>query len=203
MPSKVDKKTKKVSPFKTRATKVPATKANDTVTPPEEVSEAIDAFREAQEQARHFEGEATIYKDTILSFAEGEYTKRLLNGVQKSFKIMGNETMVTFIVTDSSAGLTEEDVVEIQERWGEKAAEDLVVRDFASIRFDPEVLSANYDAVVHALQEGLDAEVLEKLFKPMLMKAKPGAAEAAKKFAKNASELKSLLKMLRIKNYIK
>jgi hypothetical protein len=76
------------------------------------------------------------------------------------------------------------------------------VRDFASIRFDGEVLAANYDAVVEALQV-LPQDVLAKLFKPMLMKAKPGAAEAAKKYTKNPTELGSLLKTLRIKNYIK
>jgi len=202
MPSKVDKKTKKADPFKTRTTKVPETKANDTVNPPPEVAEAIDAFRESQEQAKHYEGEATIHKDTILSFAEEQFTKRVLAGIHKSFKIMGEETMVTFIVTDSSAGLTDEDVSEIEERWGRKAAEELVVRDYASIRFDADVLAANYEQVVEALQV-LPEDVLHKLFKPMLMKAKPGATEAAKQFTKNASELKSLLKMLRIKNYIK
>lgn len=203
MAAKPEKKPKKkVDPFKTRAAKVAEAKGGDTVTPPEEVAEAIDAFRECQEQAKHFEGEATIHKDTILGFAENEYTKRLLAGIQKSFKIMGAETMVTYIVTDSSAGLTEEDVEEISGRWGEQAAEELVVRDFASIRFDGDVLAANYEAVVEALQV-LPPDTLAKLFKPMLMKAKPGAAEAAKKYAKNATELKSLLKTLRIKNYIK
>lgn len=193
---------KRTDPFKTRKAKVPESKANDTVTPPDEVAEAIDAFRECQEQAKHFEGEATIHKDTILTFAEEEYTKRLMSGVQKSFKIMGEETMVTYIVTDSSAGLTEEDVADIAERFGGDAAEDLVVRDYASIRFDGDVLAANYDKIVEALQV-LPEDVLSKLFKPMLMKAAPGAAEAAKKHTKNQSELRSLLKALRIKNYIK
>lgn len=193
---------KKVDPFKTRQSKLPESKANDTVTPPDEVREAIDAFRECQEQAKHFEGEATVHKDAILHYADQEYTKRLLSGIPKSFKILGEETMVTYIVTDSSAGLTEENVADIEERWGPKAAEELVVRDFASIRFDADVLSANFDAVVEALQV-LPEEVVSKLFKPMLMKAKPGAAEAAKQYAKNASDLKSLLKALRIKNYIK
>lgn len=202
MPAKSDKKSKKVDPFKTRSTKVPEAQSNDTVTPPEEVASAIDAFRECQEQAKHFEGEATIHKDTILNFAEEEHTRRLIAGSPKSFKIMGEETMVTFIVTDSSAGLTEEDVGEISDRWGEKAAEELVVRDFASVRFDGEVFAANYDAIVSALQV-LPEDVLEKLFKPMLMKAKPGAANLAKKYAKNGAELRSLLKALRIKNYIK
>ncbi|MBY0369757.1 hypothetical protein K2X33_03660 [bacterium] len=202
MPGKSEKKLKKADPFKTRTSKVPAAKSNDTVTPSEEVKEAIDAFRDAQEQAKHFEGEAAMHKDTILSYADQEYVKRLMAGVEKSFKILGDETMVTYIVTDSSAGLTEEDVAEIEDRFGKDAAEDLVVRDYGSIRFDADVLAANYEAVVEALQV-LPEETLSKLFKPMLMKAKPGAAEAAKKHAKNAAELRSLLKTLRMKNYIK
>ena len=57
-------------------------------------------------------------------------------------------------------------------------------------------------AVVEALQ-ALPEDVLENLFKPMLMKARPGAAEAAKGYAKKPAELLEMLKSLRIKNYIR
>lgn len=193
---------KGVDPFKTKKTRTLAAKVNDTVTPPADVAEAIDEFRAAQEQAKHFEGEATVHKDKILAFSHGEYARRLLNGVNSSFKILGDETMVTYVVTDGSAGLTEEDVEALSERWGEEAAEALVTRDFQSIRFDAKVLEANYDEVVEALQT-LRPEVLDSLFKPMLMKATPGAAETAKRFAKKPDELKELLTDLKIKNYVK
>lgn len=193
---------KKVDPFKTRKAREPAASPGDTITPPGEVAQAIDAFREAQDQARHFEGEATVQKDLILNFSEQEYVRRLLNGQNTSFKILGDETMVTYVVMDSSAGLTEEDVEEFRRNWGDKAAEDLVVRDYASIRFDPKVLEANYDAVVEALQ-ALPENVLEGLFKPMLMKARSGAAEAAKSYVKDPDELRDMLKQLRVKNYIR
>ncbi len=192
----------KVDPFKTRKVKTEDKRAGDTITPPPEVAEAIDQFREAQDQAKHFEGEATIHKDVILSYSEGEYSKRLLAGKNTSFKILGEETMVTYVVMDSSAGLTDEDVEEFSRNWGEKAAEDLIVRDYGSIRFNAEVLEANYDAVVEALQV-LPADVIDNLFKPMLMKARPGAAEAAKAYAKKPDELIDLLKQIRIKNYIR
>src|SRR5262249_38710330 len=113
----------KVDPFKTRKTKTDAPAASDTITPPKDVAEAIDAFRECQEQAKHFEGEATIHKDVILNFSEEEYTKRLFNGMGKSFKILGEETMVTYVIMDSSAGLTDEDAEEFSRRWGKQAAE--------------------------------------------------------------------------------
>src|SRR4051794_25905276 len=103
---------KKVDPFKTKKTKTQAPDANDTITPPEEIARAIDAFREAQDQAKHFEGEATIHKDTVLNFSDGEYAKRLFNGMAKSFKLLGEESMVTYVVMDASAGLTEEDAEE-------------------------------------------------------------------------------------------
>ena len=48
--------------FKTRKTREPEADAGDTLTPPEQIAQAIDAFREAQEQAKHFEGEATFKK---------------------------------------------------------------------------------------------------------------------------------------------
>ncbi len=193
---------KKVDPFKTKKTKTPVANANDTITPPKEIAKAIDSFREVQDQYKHFEGEMTIYKDQILNYSTEEYAKRLQAGMNSSFKILGEETMVTYVVMDSSAGLTEEDAAEFTQRWGKKAADELIVRDFGSIKFDASVLEANYDAVVEALQT-LPEEVLSNLFKPMLMKARPGAAEAIKRFAKNPADIRDLLKSLKIKNYIR
>lgn len=194
---------KKASPFKTRKTKTENAKAaGDTLTPPEEVAEAIDAFREAQDQMKHFEGEATIHKNTVLAYAESEYSKRLAHGKNKSFKVLGDETMVTYVVMDASAGLTEEDVEDFAKNFGKEAAEDLITRDLGSLRFDPKVLEENYDAVVEALQT-LPEEVMENLFKPMLMKARPGAAEGAKHYTKDPDELLEMLKALKIKNYIR
>lgn len=193
---------KKVDPFKTRKSKAEETAAGDTISPPKEIAEAIDAFRECQDQAKHFEGEATIHKNTVLSFSEEEYSKRLLSGKNTSFKILGDETMVTYVVMDSSAGLSEDDVEEFAKNFGREAAEDLIVRDYASIKFDAKVLEANYEAVVEALQT-LPEEVLENLFKPMLLKARPGAAEGAKRYAKKPDDLLEMLKALRIKNYIR
>jgi len=51
---------KKVDPFKTKKNKTPVASANDTVTPPKEIAQTIDSFREAQDQYKHFEGEMTI-----------------------------------------------------------------------------------------------------------------------------------------------
>jgi len=193
---------KKVDPFKTKKSKTPSATASDTVTPPEAIATAIDSFREAQDQYKHFEGEMTIYKDQIMNFSTDEYTRRIFNGMPGSFKILGEETMVTYVVMDSSAGLTEEDVNGFSSRWGQGAADEMIVRDFGSIKFDASVLEANYDAVVEALQT-LPEQVLQNLFKPMLMKARPGAVEAAKKHAKTPEDMKDLLRQLKIKNYIR
>jgi hypothetical protein len=193
---------KKTDPFKTKKTRTVLSESNDTITPPKEVARAIDSFRECQDQAKHFEGEATIHKDLIMNFSNKEYSKRLYNGMSKSFKILGDETMVTYVVMDSSAGLTEEDAEDFKKKWGKAAAERLITRDFGSIKFDPKVLEANYDAVVEALQT-LPEAVLENLFKPMLMKASSGAAEIAKEFVKNPDDMKDLIKQLKIKNYIR
>lgn len=193
---------KKVDPFKTKKSKTPAANANDTITPPAKIARAIDAFRESQDQYKHYEGEMTIHKDEIMTYSHEQYAKRLLGGLNNSFKILGEETMVTYVVMDSSAGLTDEDVAEFSHRWGKEAAAELIVRDYGSIKFDPAVLAANYEAVVEALQE-LPGEILENLFKPMLMKATPGAAEAAKRYAKNPDDIKDLLRQLKIKNYIR
>ena len=193
---------KKVDPFKTKKTKTEASDASDTISPPKEVAEAIDAFRECQDQAKHFEGEATIHKDKIVEYCQDSYIERLTNGQGGSFKVLGDETMVTFVTMDSSAGLTDEDFAEIRERFGDACADALVEKDFRSIRFNDQVLSANYDEVVAAL-EALPEQILANLFKPMLMKAKPGAADIAKKYAKKPGELKELLGLLKMKQYIR
>jgi len=198
--AKADGKT--IDPFKTKKSKTAPAKAGDTVTAPVEVAEAIDRFRDNQEQARHFEGEATVYKDRVQTFCQSEYTRRLQNGVGGSFKVLGDETMVTYVVTDSSAGLSEEDLEAFSAKWGEDAAAELITRDFHSIRFDAEVLEANYDSVVEVLQ-GLPPAVIERLFKPMLMKARSGAIQLGKRFVKSPEEMQELIKDLKIKNYIK
>src|SRR4051794_12360058 len=92
---------KKVDPFKTRKSKTPATRTDDTVTPPAKIAKAIDAFREAQDQYKHYEGEMTIHKDQIISYSTEEYSKRIMNGMKTSFKVLGEETMVTYVVMDS------------------------------------------------------------------------------------------------------
>jgi len=191
-----------VNPFKTKKSKESPQVSNDTITPPPDVAEAIDQFRECQEQAKHFEGEATVHKDAVLDFALGEYARRLSVGHNSSFKILGDETMVTYVVSEASAGLTEEDMEAFAARWGEQAAEELITRDLRSIRFDPEVLAAHYDEVVEALRV-LPASVLDSLFKPMLMMAKPGAAELARRYARAPHDLKELIRMLKIRNYVR
>lgn len=189
-------------PFKTRRTREPEAQASDTLEAPDAVKQAIDQFREFQEQAKHFEGEATVQKDIVLEYTQEEYAKRVLNGKNRSFKVLGDESMVTFVVMDSSAGLTEEEAEAFAERWGEEAKEELITNDLGSIRFDPKVLEANFEAVVEALKK-LPPKVADALFKPMLMKAAPGAVEKAKKYAKSADELKELVQQLKIKNYIR
>lgn len=193
---------KKVDPFKTRKSKVPTSKADDTVTPPAKIAKAIDAFREAQDQYKHYEGEMTIHKDEIMTYSTSEYAKRVMNGMKTSFKVLGEETMVTYVAMDSSAGLTEEEISEFEQQWGKEAADELIVRDFATVRFDAAVLEANYDAVVEALQV-LPEGVLQHLFKPMLMKAKPGAVDSAKNYVKTPDEMKNILRGLKMKNYIR
>jgi hypothetical protein len=197
-----EKKTARKAIFKTRKTREVEVKDSDTITPPEEIAQAIDQFRDAQEQAKHFEAEATIQKDAINDYSRGVYSKRVLNGKNRSFKLVGDQSMVTYVVMDASAGITEEEAQAFAEQWGDKAAEDLIVKDFASIRFDGEVLAANYDAVVEALQV-LPEDVLENLFKPMLLKAKPGSVERAKKYAKTADKLLEIITQLKIRNYIR
>lgn len=189
-------------PFKTKKSRVPTRQADNVMTPPDDVAEAVDAFRAAQDQAKFYEGEATVHKNTILNYAAEEYARRLFTGEGSGFKIQGVETMAMYVVQDASAGISEEDVEEFTERWGERAAQDLIVRDFGSIRFNEAVLEANYDAVVAALQT-LPPEILENLFKPMAMKARSGAAELARRHVKSAEELREIIRHLKLRNYVR
>lgn len=198
-PAKAEAKT---SPFKTKKSTVQAKQAENVLSPPPDVAEAVDAFRAAQDQAKFFDGEATVHKNTVLDYANAEYSKRLYAGEGGGFKVQGHETMAMFVVQDSSAGLSEEDVDEFASRWGKKAADELIVRDFASIRFNESVLAANYDAVVEALQT-LPAEIVDALFKPMAMKAAHGAADAARRHVKGPEELAEILRHLKLKQYVR
>ena len=195
-------KPKKSDPFKTRKNKNPPSKQSDTLTPPEDIATAIDEFRDCQDQSKHFEGEATVHKDKILDYCQVQFTERVTTGTPGSFKVLGEETMVTYVVQDSSAGLTEEDLAEFSNRWGEDAAEELVERDFKSIRFNDKILASHYDEVVGALQN-LPDEILDQLFKPMLMKTKSNFFETARKYAKTPEEMRELMTQLKIKNYIR
>ena len=195
------KPVKKADPFKVRKNTTPS-KADDIVSPTPEVTEAIDAFRQAIDQAKFFEGEATVYKNTILDFARAQYAKRFFDGNKSGFKLQGDDAMIMYIIQDSSAGFSDEDLADFVEKWGDKAADELIVRDFASIRFNDKTLEAHYDEVVNALQT-LPPEILENLFKPMLMKARPNALDTARKYAKNTNEFTKLMSDLKIKNYIK
>lgn len=195
-------KKSKIDPFKTRKSKAKTVSGSEPLSPPDEIKEAIDNFREKQEQAKHFEGEATIYKDSVLNYCQAEYSKKAVKGQTSSFKVIGSEAMVHYVVQNSSAGLTEEEFFEFEQQWGEKAANELITRDFASIKFEPKVLEQHYDQIVDALQV-LPEEILDNLFKPMLMKAAPGALEKLANFTKSSEDFLELMKQLKIKNYIK
>lgn len=189
-------------PFKTKRTSEAPQGVENILVPPEDVAEAVDAFREAQDQAKYFEGEASVHKNKVLDYAQDEYAKRMFGGIDSGFKIQGVETVAMYVVQDASAGLSEEDLEAFTERWGKKAAEELICRDFASIRFNDKVLEANYDAVVAAL-ETLPPEILDNLFKPMSMKARSGAAESARHHVRSTKELQEILRHLKLKNYIR
>ena len=195
-------KKKKIDPFKTRKTKSKAATGVEPLSPPHEIKEAIDNFREKQEQAKHYEGEATIYKDSVLNFCQSEYSKKAFSGQTSSFKVLGDESMVHYVVQNSSAGLTEEELYEFEDRWGQQAANELITKDFSSIKFEPKVLEQHYEQIVDALQV-LPEEILNNLFKPMLMKAVPGALEKLAQFSKSPEEFLELMKQLKIKNYVK
>ncbi len=190
------------SPFKTKKSTAPIKQQDNILTPPPEVAEAVDAFRTAQDQAKFYEGEATVHKNTVVDYATTQFAHRLFQGESSGFKIQGNESMTMFVVQDAGSGLSEEDVEEFTSKWGKQAAEELIVRDYGSIRFNESVLEANYEAVVAAL-ETLEPEILENLFKPMSLKAKKGSIEAARRHVKNKEELREILSHLKIRQYVR
>ncbi len=203
-PKAARKPTSKTEIFKGRKNRDGETagKPSDVIKPPEDIREAIDAFRDAQAQMKHFEGESTVQKDILNDYSLKEFSKRAMAGKAKSFRLESDENQVMYVVMDTSSGITEDEVQAFVDQWGDDAAEELIKRDFGSIRFDPDVLETNYEAVVEALQV-LPKDVLENLFKSGLCKAVPGAVEKAKKYAKNAEQLRELLQQLKMRNYIR
>lgn len=189
-------------PFKTKKSSVPTKTQDNVLVPPAEVAEAVDAFRVAQDQAKFFDGEASLHKNTILDYATEEFAKRAYSGDEKGFKIQGIEAMAMYVVQDAGAGLSEEEVEEFAERFGRAAADDLIVRDYASIRFNESVLAANYDAVVKALST-LPDHIVDNLFKPMAMKACNNAVSAALRHVDTAEDLREILKALKLRQYVR
>ena len=119
-----------------------------------------------------------------------------------NIKLNGSESSATYIVQNYSSGLTEEEVTEISEVFDDEVVDALIEVDYASLKFDPETLTENYDAILGALQT-LDNSILATLFKPMFKKAVPNALQKATKYAKNEDELAQLIDLLKIKNYIR
>ena len=78
-------------------------KPSDVIKPPSEVRDAIDAFRDAQAQMKHFEGESTVQKDIINDFSLKEFSKRAMSGKAKSFRLESDENQVMYVVMDTSA----------------------------------------------------------------------------------------------------
>lgn len=197
---------KTIDPFRIKQThNTSARTPPDVVTPPEAVASAVDAFRAAADQAKHIEGEATVYKNLVFEFGKGEYAKRAMHGKTASFKILGKEEVVMFISADKGSGLTEEDVATLAAELGpdgEAKAASLVTKDYSSIRFNPDVLEKHYEAVVEALQT-LPPEVLENLFLPGAMVAVKGAGEMLRAHAKDAAHYERLLDLAKITLYIK
>lgn len=198
------KKAKKINPFTASASKSPAKSGSklDVLNTPKDISKAVDSFKKLQSEIKHLEGEATLVKNQVTDFARDRFAERVLNDKYNNFKLQGTDQVVSFIAQDASAGLSEDDVDQIKEEFGSKAAKALVVDDLSSLRFNPETLNDNFDMILKALQT-LPNEILDNLFKPMLKKASPEAVKKATSFAKDQDELKRLIQLLKIKNYIR
>lgn len=193
-----------IDPFKIRQTE-PARAAPDVVKAPEEIAKHVDAFREAATQAKHFEGQATPHKDAVYDFAKAEFARRAMAGKAGSFKILGEEEAVLFVIADNAKGLTEDEVTELAGELGKDGlvkTETLLKKNYTEIRFDPEVLETNYEAVIAALQ-ALPPNVLGTLFKPTTMVAVKGAGEMLRAHAKDPAHYARLIELTKIVSYIK
>lgn len=190
------------SPFTTKKSSTSKSKVQTATDTPPAVAEAVDAFKNLKDQIKHLEGQSAIHKDTIMEFAGKEFVKRWMVGHdESSMKVLGkSNTHVNYTLMDKSGAITEEEKEEIAKRFGEETADALCVPDFSTLRFDAEVLAANYDAVLGALS-ALPEDVLNSLFKPMTLKAAPRAE--IRQHASSADELGDLLKALKITSYIK
>ena len=187
--------------FKTASTS--AKSKNDVIMANGDMINVVDSYKKLNDEIKHLEGEATIFKNEFKAYAHNLFSERVITGKTNNFKVEGKTGSVSYIVQDASSGITDEDYAAFTEKWGKKAAKELIMDDLGSIKFDADVLTANYDAVVTALQNALPAEVLESLFKPMLMKAAKGAVDKAAKIAKDPEKLAEMLTDLKVKTQVR
>jgi hypothetical protein len=188
----------KQDPFKVKKTTTTKSKVAG-VDAGSEVSAAVDTMVQLQAQIKNLEGQVSELKAKVSEAGYTAYTTRAMTGmVESSVRLQGQSSYANFTVSDASNLLSEDDKANVAEKWGEEAAEALVLRSY-SIKFDESVLAANYDVVVKALMT-LPENVLENLFKPEPLKAAPLAD--IRKHAKDAADLESLMKVLRIKTSV-
>lgn len=168
---------------------------------PEEIKTAIDAFKEAKDALKNAEFSKKEHGSVVQEFAMREFAAGIMAGKSEtSFDLQGNEATVKFVTQFKSlGGITGEEKEAIAEKWGEAVANEVCLPDLGTVRFDAEVLAANYDAVVAALQT-LPEEILSNLLKPMTMKT--ASLETIKKHARNADDLIDLLKAVKYANYV-
>lgn len=193
------KTTSKPSPFKVRKAAEPKLREIDA---PAEIAEAIDKFTDNVQQARHFEAEAEVFKDTVASFARNLYADNVNSGRPGNFRLLGNESAVLYMATHSGGQLDEQEYAQFVEQYSGEIADALIESDYGAIRFNADVLKANYEAVVKALQS-LPEHIVDNLFLPMPMRAKPDALDKLKVYAKSPSEIVELMRALKLKNYIR
>lgn len=193
----------KSSPFKTATSASKSSKSKiSAIKAPENLASTVDELHDINGQIKHLKGEETVLRDSINAFAQETFSDRFRGGLTGNFRIEGETSSITYIVQDASSGISSEEKEDFANKWGDEAADALIVEDFASIKFDTKVLEANYDAVVAALQT-LPEEVFTTLFKPMSLKATKGAAGKAAELTESAKDLADMLRDLKIKTQIR
>ncbi len=173
-----------------------STEKLDIVDAPATLKTKIDLFVATHREIKRAERELQKLKDEILAFAKEERAFRVTSGKEdRSFRIEGGKDTVTFVVTDSGAGIEPQDLLVIESEFG-SGVRQLLELDLNSLRFNTEVLRPNFQQVARAF-ETLPQQILGDLFRQVSFTVAKGATSKIPKLTNDVQQVKAILERIR------
>lgn len=195
-----------IDPFKKIAsTKEKKAGGLDHVNSADEVTKAaVDEYKRIAGEMKRLEGEQAAHKAVVEGYARKTFCERQVKNTSGNFYVDGNADVVMYQAQNANAGIAADGYATIVEEHGEEAAEELLMLDTASVKFNADKLKEPgvMEKFVAALQV-LPPEILNDLFTAATYKVTEDVFVKMRSHAETAEEFQALMASLKIKNFIK